>query len=238
MLWIKFYRMPEIAKPLAIICFVWVFAVWIYPYPACYLTGYLVTDCLMRWNLLLWVTSLLPLLVLFFTWVISIIRRKDWRCTTGAILGLAVLAALEQVLPCPPVDEIADLEMYGLRDRMMHDATPDDLRNFAHDIDRQIPDLDLGFGHLTDLTPYQAAVLSKLRVKYPFLYWRSNLGPTIDETDGVVNMEWGNDEHGHWGVRISAHGGKIADPTQQASDFEQPTKILRVGNDIFFYIED
>ena len=131
-----------------------------------------------------------------------------------------------------------ELTMRGLRDRIMHDYTLDDLRRFAREVDEAglLKDEDLvNQADTSGFTPQLRYALTQLAEKYSFMRWLEDdeqwFGPSLlnHAQDGVVDFEWGGGNRGHWGCSISINGSKnepVSGP---------PAKILRVSDDIYFF---
>ena len=131
-----------------------------------------------------------------------------------------------------------ELIAQGLRDRVMHELSLDDLRRFAKEVHqaRLLHDQDLvSQADTTGLDPEQRYALGQLVTKYPFMHWLFDddqwYGAALLDhgQDGVVDFQWGGGNRGHWGCSISIDGAKNEPLTGP------PPKILRVSDDIYFF---
>jgi hypothetical protein len=111
---------------------------------------------------------------------------------------------------------------YGLRDRLAHDLSLDELRRFAREIDQMSPS-----GNNKSFTKMDLANTG-LKKTYPFLSWSE--GASVQETDGVADVRWGGFV-GHWGFSVAINGERLHLPSGPDS------KALRISDDIFVISE-
>ena len=175
------------------------------------------------------VVEFIAFLVIVITWIVSLIRKKQRWWTTGTIIGFLALIGLGQLMP-----HSNNLLVYGLRDRLVHENSLDDLRHFAQDFNQLPRQADNLSG---DTKSFMSEDLAKsdLKKKYSFLSWVKGAvfnGPSyVDETDSVVAVRWGGALSGHWGFNIAVNGGKLDLPSEPYS------KALRLSDDIFVVYE-
>jgi len=156
-------------------------------------------------------------ILIAMVWFLSLIWKKHRLWTTGMIIGFIVLIGLERLAPYP-----RDMIAYGLRDRLTHDQSLDELRRFARELEKMPPS-----GNNKSFTKEDLAN-TDLRKTYPFLSWSE--GASAQETDGVAEVRWGG-FIGHWGFNVAINGAKLDLPSSPNS------KALRISNDIFVISE-
>lgn len=172
--------------------------------------------------LLLW-----PILIfaLIGAWLVALRHQTNRWWTTCALLG-----AVAPFFCLPPP---AYLNAYGLRDCVMKDYRPEDLRQLAKEIH-----LGLGFSNGQEIffdeaegmTDTQRRLYAQWVAQYHFLHRNTSpRDPVISNPGaGVVDFMWGGG-FGHWGFCVATNGQKLTpEPVPH-------TKILHVSDDIYFY---
>jgi len=181
---------------------------------------------------------------LFCLVMFSLSRKPRSWLPLGSLFAFWPIVILTFVLTKTCFGLPGSLIAHGLRDRVMHDYTLEDLRHFARDVSQGISfKSSTGFGKwinhgdTSELTETEKRLYAQLKEKYSFLHWMDNEkgsgGPSIlnQGDDGIVNFEWGG-PLGHWGCSVSINGAKnepVPDPD---------TTIFRVSDDIYFYSGD
>jgi len=160
----------------------------------------------------------IAILVIIICWIISLIRKRQRIWTTGIVLALLILMAFSQGMPTARYFIIC-----GLRDRLLHDHSLDNLRLFAQEIERMPPQ-----GNNKSFTRENLAN-TDLKEKYPFLSW-SQGASDVSEVNGMVGVRWGG-FIGHWGVNVAVNGQKLDLPSEPAK------KALRLSDDIIVVSE-
>jgi hypothetical protein len=169
--------------------------------------------------------------VLVITWVASLIRRKHRFWTTAMMIGLLILMGLVRIMPPP-----SRMVVYGLRDRLVHDNSLDEIRRFAQDFDKLPPSNDDHLGTNTGTKQFMREDLARtgLKEQYSFLNRVKTTdfdGPSyVHEEDGVVDVRWGSAYAGHWGFSVSVKGGKL-------DLSSEPGTPLRLSDDILVVSE-
>jgi hypothetical protein len=178
---------------------------------------------------------------LLFLVIISVFRKPRGRWPLYSLIVFWPLVVLIEF----SIGRPGPLIVHGLRDRVMHDYSLDDLRQFARDVNQGIsfkgnPPFGkwINHGDTSELTESEKIVYTRLRQKYPFTHWmagpQGRAGPSIaSPEDGVVVFEWGGALPGHWGCSISTKGANNED----GSDVPDTT-ILHVSDDIYFFYGD
>jgi len=116
--------------------------------------------------LMIWMVGSLIIPFLFVTWVISCMRKREALLTTLALASVVALKSLESTMPPPD-----DMVLYGVRNRIMHDAGVNTIRDFARAFDR-LPVLandNTNFG--TKLYYQDDFAKTDFPKRYPFLNW-------------------------------------------------------------------
>jgi hypothetical protein len=164
--------------------------------------------------------GLVLILAAFITWIVSLIKKQQRIWTTTLLAALFALWGLKYILPWPH-----DLILYGLRDGMVRNYGPDEMRSFARDFDKlpNIPGNDVTEDMKLYWNGRGEIDLSKtgLKEKYKFL---ANCEDVV-EFDNNVHVDWGGFEN-HWGFSISIAGKRI-DPMPNR-------RIIRMSDDIYF----
>lgn len=179
---------------------------------------------------------LFSILTILVIWASILKRHPRWMLT--CIIGYWPLVISTSLLTHTVCGSSQFHLLRGLRDRITHDYTLDDLRHFAGDVDRSgiLNSGWINHGDISLLTDQQKEVFDQLRKKYPFMHWMDNgrflHGPSIMGNDSIVSFEWGGALSGHWGCSISTNGSK--------NDFDSDTTstILRLSDDIYLYNGD
>jgi hypothetical protein len=131
----------------------------------------------------------------------------------------------------------------GLRDRITHDYTLEDLRDFAKDVNQTgiLRKAEKGWidNHdSSNLTPLENQAVDQIRKKYPFMLWLDigsyTHGPCILQRgdDEIVNFEWGGALQGHWGCSITT------DKSRNEPYSNKDLVIIRLSDDIYLYYGD
>jgi hypothetical protein len=136
---------------------------------------------------------------------------------------LVVLAFNIWILPAPTW-----FIVYGLRDRILHDYSFDELRQFAKDVHS----MDVANNNWdNDVIVRKMQDELELGKRYPFLARKRDhkaYGPSFyNEVDGVVNVRWGGAIIGHWGLSVAVDGESADLPIGSG------IKALRLTRDIF-----
>ena len=125
----------------------------------------------------------------------------------------------------------------GLRDRVVHDYTLDDLRRFAREVD-QAGLLKHGdwikYGGSLELTGQQKEAFARINKNYTFMHMGEEARLVNFGEDNIVSFIWGGALPGHWGCVISLDGSN----NHAHDDSSADTKILRVSDDIYFFYGD
>lgn len=221
-------------KTLSLTCLILVILGTIAHYPLCYYTGYQGDFRLLTINMMIGTASLIPIFVLTITWIISMIRKKDWLSTCKIMAGLVVFILLSLFLPAS-----YKLIVYGMRDRLMRDYSLNDFRQFAQEVKSELNGVWINHDDTAELTDLQKAAYDRIRKKYSFLLYmnrpRLPFESSIDgdsNSEGTVGFYWGGALPGHWGCSIAVNGRRNTPPSNDRSYY------LPVSDDIYFYIGD
>lgn len=163
-------------------------------------------------------------------------RQRLW--SYAGLLGFWPLVILTFYLLQALANPAGDLIAHGLRDRVLRDVSPDQLRHFAKEVKEGefLKDADLlNALDTSGLTARQQTLFAQMQAKYPFMHWLDDgdqlRGPSLLNCgqDDVVEFEWAVKNRGRWGCSISIDGAK-----NETIPFPNAT-ILRVSDDIYFY---
>ena len=170
---------------------------------------------------------------LLFLVIVSFFQKQRSMWPLYSLIAFWPLVMLTQTILGPDDSQV----LRGLRDRVMHDYTLDDLRQFARDVN-QSGILKNGrwinHGDTSGLSESEKVTYGALKQKYAFMHWlddgRGLTGPSIlnQGDDDIVNFEWGGALMGHWGCSISVNGAKN-DP------YPATFPVIRVSDDIYFF---
>jgi hypothetical protein len=157
--------------------------------------------------------------ILLFTWLISIIHRKDRIWTTAALAVILTLILVGSSMPDPK-----NLIIFGLKDRVTRDFKFEILRQFAREIDQlpTPPDLPKTLGKV-----YMQNDLNLAKIQRKKEYSFTKTASSITEKNGIVSVYWGRFQ---WGFSIIVEGEK----TNLITTNTDTTIVLPVADDIFF----
>jgi hypothetical protein len=161
-------------------------------------------------------------------------KQRSW-WPLGCFLAFWPLIILLGAILGPSANQV----IRGLRDRVMHDYTLDDLRHFARDVNQagffKNKSIGVIHGDISGLSESEKASYAALKQKYGFMHWlddgRVLTGPSILNfgDDDIVVFEWGGG-FGHWGCSISNNGSRN-DP------YPATFPTIRVSDDIYFFCD-
>jgi hypothetical protein len=229
-------------KPKAIVCLALAFLLVVFNHFSYYWMGYSDSS-----DVILAIDPIFGLLLefclfvyLFFLVIASLFQkpRNRWPLYSLVVFWPLIILTVVSLGSCGP------LIVRGLRDRIMHDYSLDDLRHFAQDVNQGIsfksnlsPRKGIIHGDTFGLTESEKKVYSHLKEKYSFLHRVEDSQGRSDASifsphDNLIVLAWGGALLGHWGCSISANGSK----NEVYPD--RDTTILRASDDIYFFYGD
>lgn len=176
----------------------------------------------------------LSLLILVWFVATSFFRKRLRVWHIGSLLLFFGILSLFHFLPSPEIAWV-----YGVKHRVLHDFTPEDLRQFARDVTKAHVVRE-GGGDLagwnsypsasnTPLSETQKLAISQLRKSYFFLS-NPDDGPSVLTYPNEVTLQWGpaDDEEIWCGCSIMLDG-------KQHNGVDSRLTVIPVSNDIIFY---
>jgi ABC-type transport system involved in multi-copper enzyme maturation permease subunit len=176
----------------------------------------------------------LSLLTLLWFAAASFFRKRQRVWHTFSLLLFLGIIFLFQWLPSPEIAWV-----YGVKHRVQHDFTPEELRQFAKDVTKARVVRE-GGGDVAGWDTYPSAsraplsetqklTISQLRKSYSFLSNPDN-GPSVLTYPNEVTLQWGPaDEEGIWcGCSITLDG-------QERKGVDPRLTVMPISKDIIFY---
>lgn len=224
-------------KLISILCLGLWMAAQVIDYTYSYYQGYYETEnslfdfCDLMW-LLFGVISFFGILSLL---IFSLVQKRHrlWMAYVLMVIFIPFFIP-KAILPSP-----GDMMAYGLKNRIMHDYTLEDLRHFARDVNDAgiLKGNGIDHGNISDLADPQKETFEQLAKKYPFMHWMDDgqtfRGPSIFDYGGQIWVEWGGPLIGHRGCSISIDGRRNNPDIEAGSDVIEVT--LPVSDDIYFF---